>query len=91
MSDATTDFSAYVERFERLVGDIQTGQYGQFKGRLVRKLNADEFDQKATEYDKLGQRFNRILEEGDTIDEGLTLNLRSVEVELVLEKSRFLP
>ena len=91
MSDSATEFRDYVERFDRLVGDINTGQYGQFKGRLVRKLNADEFEQKSTEYDELGQRFNRILEEGDTIDEGLTITLRSVEVELVLEQSRFLP
>ena len=91
MTDSKAEFAKYIERFERLVGDIQTGQYGQFKGRLVRRLNSEEFQIKASEYDELGQRFNRILDEGDTIDEGLTVNLRSVEVELVMEESRFLP
>ncbi len=91
MTDSSKEFTQYIERFERLVGDIQTGQYGQFKGRLVRRLNSEEFEMKASEYDELGQRFNRILDNGDTIDEGLTVSLRGVEVELVMEKSRFLP
>ncbi len=91
MTDSSKEFTQYIERFERLVGDIQTGQYGQFKGRLVRRLNSEEFEMKASEYDELGQRFNRILDNGDTIDEGLTISLRGVEVELVMEKSRFLP
>ena len=91
MTDSSNEFTQYIERFERLVGDIQTGQYGQFKGRLVRRLNSEEFEMKANEYDELGQRFNRILDNGDTIDEGLTVSLRGVEVELVMEKSRFLP
>lgn len=91
MSNSDQEFDSYVERFERLVGQIQTGQYGQFKGRVVRKLSPQEYELKSTEYTTLGERFNRIMDEGDTIDEGLTLKLRGVEVELVLEQSRFLP
>jgi hypothetical protein len=91
MNNQVNEFSEYNERFNRLVGEIQTGQYGRYRGRVVRRMNAEEFNLKTASYGELGQRFNRILDTGDTIDEGLTVDLRSIETELILEQSRYLP
>ena len=90
-TDYDKEYARYLARFERLVGGLQTGQYGQFKGRLVRKLARGQFQSKVDEYMSFGQRFTAMLSSGDTIDDTLAVELRSVEVELVLEKSMFLP
>lgn len=90
-TDYAKEFSRYVERFDRLVGRIETGQYGNYRGRLVCKLDTDAFGQKVDEYMDLGRRFNVMLSSGDTIDDALAVELRSTEIELVLEKSLFLP
>jgi len=92
MAEATVDeFSQYLERFDALVGDIKTGQYGRYKGRLVRKLDAERFASKLAEYTDLGERFIAIINAGDTIDDTLAVDLRSSEIELLFEKSRYLP
>lgn len=85
------DYNRYIERFERLVGDIRPGQYGKFKGRLVTRLELEQFDAKAAEYLDIGRRFNTMMTSGDTIDDTLIIELRAAEVELVLEQSAFLP
>lgn len=85
------EFATYLDRFERLVGEYQTGQYGRFKGRLVRKLDQAQYLAKLDEYLALGDRFLTMINSGDTIDDALALDLRAAEVELVLEKSRFFP
>ncbi len=90
-TDYDKEFSRYIERFDRQVGGIETGQYGNYRGRLVCKLDTDAFKQKVEEYMDLGRRFNDMLSSGDTIDDALAVELRSTEIELVLEKSLFLP
>lgn len=90
-ADQEDEFARYVERFEQLVGDIQTGQYGRYKGRLVRKLDRDQFEAKLTEYTDLGERFIAVINAGDTIDDALAVDLRSAEVELLIQKSRYMP
>ncbi len=91
MSDKPTAFADYERRFARLVGNIELGQYGQFRGRLVCRLGSDEFAAKQAEYDSLGANFLRAIEVGDTMDETVVLRLRGTEVELVMEKSAFFP
>lgn len=85
------EFTRYLERFEQLVGDIQTGQYGRYKGRLVRKLDGGQFKAKLAEYTELGERFIAVINAGDTIDDALAVDLRSAEVELLIQKSRYMP
>jgi hypothetical protein len=90
-TDYDKEFSRYIERFDRQVGHIETGQYGNYRGRLVCKLHPDAFRSKVDEYMELGRRFTEMLSSGDTIDDALAVELRSTEIELVLEKSMFLP
>lgn len=90
-TDYDKEFGRYVERFERLVGSIDIGQYGRYKGRLVRRLSEGQFRDKVEEYMGLGRRFTEMVSSGDTIDDALAVELRAVEIDLVLEKSLFLP
>lgn len=85
------EFAQYLARFDDLVGDIQTGQYGRYKGRLVRKLDPERFEAKLAEYHDLGERFLAIINAGDTIDDALAVDLRAAEVELLIQDSRYLP
>ena len=50
-----------------------------------------QFRQKVEDYLAMGNRFNRIVSSGDTMDDTLALDLRAAEVELVMERSLFLP
>ncbi len=84
-------FEQYTERFIRLVGNFQEGQYGHFKGRLVRRLKKSDFDVKIAEYIELGNRFSEMIQSGDTIDDTVAADLRATEIELVFEESLFFP
>lgn len=90
-TDYDKEYARYLERFDRQVGHIETGQYGNYRGRLVCKLDVGAFRGKVDDYMDLGRRFTAMLSSGDTIDDALAVELRSTEIELVLEKSMFLP
>lgn len=89
--EPSLDYAHYLTRFTRHIGELQTGQYGRFKGRLVPKLDRDTYALKVAAYLELGERFSQMITAGDTIDDGLAVDLRSAEIELVLEKSLFIP
>ncbi len=91
MTDLAREFSEYLDRVERLVGDIKTGQFGRFRNRLVRKLDQEQFQEKIQEYTQHGERLSEAVMNGDTIDERLTVQIRAIEFDLVMEKSRYLP
>lgn len=85
------EYQRYDERFTALVGALEPGQYGHFRGRLVRRLDATQFAAKVTEYLSLGARFSALVQAGDTIDDALAVDLRAAEIELVIEQSQFFP
>jgi hypothetical protein len=85
------EYRRYVDRFTQQVGDFQIGQLGRYRGRLVKKYPRDEFVAKVERYMAMGQRFNAIVSSGDTMDDTLALDLRALEIELVMERSLFLP
>ena len=90
-TDYDKEFRRYSDRFERLVGPLQPGQYGNYKGRLVRRFDLAQFSEKVNDYMRLGKRFNENMASGDTMDDAITVDLRAAEIELVLERSLFLP
>ena len=85
------NFDQYTARFARLVGPYQEGQYGHYKGRLVRRLGQADFAVKIAEYLELGERFSAMIQSGDTIDTTVAADLRATEIELVFEESLFFP
>ena len=90
-TDYPQEYERYVARFQRLVGEMQPGQYGRFRGRLVPRLTADQFRDRVDQYMALGDRFTAMMNAGDTIDDTVAVSLRATEAELVMEKSLFLP
>ena len=90
-TDYELEFERYITRFARLVGDMQPGQYGRFRNRLVQRLTPAQFRDRVDHYMGLGERFTAMMNAGDTIDDTLAVELRAAEVELVLERSLFLP
>ena len=91
MESIEDNYSRYAERFERLVGSMNAGQFGNFKGRLVRRMNEAQFHAKLVEYKALGDQLSAAVMSGDTIDERLSVQIRAFEFELVLERSNYLP
>ena len=91
MSAADDGFEQYEARFQQLVGDIKPGQFGQFKGRLVKRLNRDEFQVQLSEYERCGSMLEAAMQSGHTLSESLMSQIRSIEVAIVLEKSKYLP
>ena len=90
-TDYDTEYTRYLTRFEAAAGVMAPGQHGRYRGRLVKKFGRDEFVSKVESYMALGAQFNAVVAAGDTMDDTLALDLRAMEVELVLEKSLFLP
>ena len=86
-----TDFDLYLERFLEHVGPIEIGQYGQYKGRLILKMNRNQFEEKYRYYLNLGRKYVHMLNQSDTIDDTLTLDIKAAEVEMVIKNSLFLP
>jgi hypothetical protein len=79
------EYLAYLARFESTVGAIAVGAYGQFKGKMVRKLSPEEFARRHAEYMRLAKTYKEILARGDTINDALTKMVRERAIELVLE------
>jgi hypothetical protein len=90
-TDDLMQYDDYLARFERIVGTILPGQYGRFKNRLVLKMTGDQYQRRVEEYQDLGRRLGDMLRSGDTIDDTLVTALRAAEIDLVLERSLFLP
>ncbi|MFN3201851.1 MAG: hypothetical protein ACE366_25830 [Bradymonadia bacterium] len=84
-------YSTYIERFTRLVGEMKPGQYGRFRNRLVPRMTEAQFENSVERYMGLGERLGQMMNSGETLDEGLVLEMRGVEAELVLEESLFFP
>jgi hypothetical protein len=82
---AANEYQAYLARFDQHVGALAVGAYGKWKGRLVRKLSAEEFATKHGEFTKLDRTYREILERGDTINDAVTRLLRERQAELLLE------
>ena len=84
------NFSAYLERFVRRVGDIDVGQYGHFKDRLVRRLDRSEFEVLFAKHETLSELMSVSMQRGDTMDESLLLEIRRAEFDLLIEESKFI-
>ena len=95
MSGAPTlkpsDFDDYLARFTALVGELDEGQYGSYKNRLVLKMSRAQFEERYARYLSLGLRYAEMLSKSDTIEDTLAVDLKAAEVELLIQDSSFLP
>jgi hypothetical protein len=75
----------YVARFDSHVGALAVGAYGKFHGKLVRKLSAEEFAQRNSEFVTLDKTYRGIIERGDTINDAVVRMWRERRAELLID------
>jgi len=85
LSDLIDEYRAYLQRFDRLVGDVDFGTPAKWKGRLVTKLPYEQFETRWTELKKFESAYQEIMARGDTVNDSLQKVLRDRAAELLLE------
>jgi hypothetical protein len=75
----------YLARWEKQLPNAAVGGYGQFKGKMVRKLAPAEFLSRLDEYQELSSHYQKCLERGDTLNDAMVKLLRERQLELLLE------
>jgi hypothetical protein len=84
--DPVDAYRAYLDRFEQTVGPLDFGTYATYNGRLIKKLTFDEFETKWKEFAEVTEAYERIVENGDTINDVLVKVLRERCDELLVER-----
>jgi hypothetical protein len=82
---AADPYLDYLARFESNVGALAVGAYGKFHGKLVRKLSAEEFATRNTEFATLDKTYRGIIERGDTINDAVVRMWRERRAELLID------
>jgi hypothetical protein len=82
---AADPYLDYLSRWETKVGSVPVGQYGKWKGKMVRKLAPAEFLSKLDEYTQLNSHYQKCIDRGDTINDTMVRLLKERESELLLE------
>jgi hypothetical protein len=82
---ADAEYAEYVARFDTAAGDtVAVGAFAKYKGRLIKKLTAEEFSEKNKEYLELASHYFHSLDRGDTINDVVVKLVRERAAELVL-------
>jgi hypothetical protein len=84
--DPVDAYRGYLERYEQSVGPSEFGTYAKHKGRLIKKLTYDEFEEKWKELGEMNQAYEQIVENGDTINDVLVKVLRERCDELLVDR-----
>jgi hypothetical protein len=82
--DLTAEYQQYLARFDAQVGEAELGAFAKFRGRLIRKLDLDEFTEKWGEYHELAGHYFQSVDRGDTINDMVVRLLRDHAATLVL-------
>jgi len=85
VDDLLDEFRAYLQRFERVAGEREFGEFVKHQGRLVKKLTYDEFCPKWEEFGRLKSVYEETFARGDTINDAVVRILKERAAELMLE------
>ena len=88
-ADLVDEYRAYLDRFQRLVGEADFGVPAKWNGRLVKKLSYEEFETRWQELRKFEQAYQDIVARGDTINDAVLKLLRDRSTELLLENASY--
>ena len=83
MSDVP-EHDAYLRRLEAAVGPLAPGEFRKHQGRLIRRLEPDEFAATHREYVELAGHYLEGLDRGDTINDLVVKMIRDHAAQLVL-------
>jgi hypothetical protein len=75
----------YADYLARFTATLGAGDFGKFRGRLVRKLAAEEFTAVHQEFSQLRQHYQKCIERGDTLNDTLIKMMHEKAAELLLE------
>ncbi|HJZ85115.1 MAG TPA: hypothetical protein VKN99_08100 [Polyangia bacterium] len=87
--DLIDEYREYLQRFDRLVGDVDFGTPAKWKGRLVTKLPYEQFEARFAEFKKFERVYQEIMERGDTVNDSLQKILRDRAAELLLDPTQY--
>jgi len=83
--DLREEYAQYLQRFVTAIGeDVEVGAFAKFKGKLIKKLAAEEFGELHTEYHQLAAHYLESLDRGDTINDIVVKEVRELAAKLVL-------
>jgi hypothetical protein len=82
---ASDPYLEYLARFDSQVGAVAVGGYGKFHGKLVRKLSAEEFATRHSEFANLDRTYRGIITRGDTINDAVVRLWRERRAELLID------
>jgi len=78
------EFQAYLMRAEAFPGLKEPGQYAKYHGRLVKRLDYREFEERWIRYARLRSDYENSIEQGDTINDALVQIIDEYAAELLL-------
>ena len=83
--DIRAEYEQYLARFTSAIeGDVEVGAFAKYKGKLVKKMDFDEFSTTYTEYHQLASHYFESLDRGDTINDVVVKAVREGAANLIL-------
>jgi len=82
--DVADEYQGYLRRFEEKVGPRQPGEFVKYNGRLIKRLDAAEFEAVYKEYMGLATHYLEGLDRGDTVNDVVVKLIRDHAANLIL-------
>jgi hypothetical protein len=85
MTAEVESYAGYLTRFGTELGeDVEVGGFAKYKGKLIKKMDADEFAKVFAEYEQMAAHYFESLDRGDTINDIIVRAIRENAANLVL-------
>lgn len=82
--DLREEYVQYLERFTAQVGEVEVGSFAKYKGKLIQKMDFDEFRETHSEYHALAAHYLQSMDRGDTINDVIVRSIRDAAAKLVI-------
>ena len=86
VADMVPEYQAYLERFAAECGEVDVGSFTKYNGKLIKKLSADEFEPLHKQYVEAKQKYEELLDSGDTINDLVVKRVHTLANDLVITK-----
>lgn len=84
-ADLQSEYQQYLARFDAAIeGSVEVGAFAKYKGKLVKKMDLDEFTSVHEEYHSLAAHYFESLDRGDTINDVVVKTVRDNAAVLIL-------
>ncbi len=84
-ADPAQEYASYLERFAAAIpDDLEVGGFAKYKGKLVKKMSAEEFAKVSADYHQMAAHYFESMDRGDTINDIVVKAIRENAANLVL-------